>query len=70
MSLYQIERLKINYKTLEEFQKFQQVWSRKTVMLEDLQANIIENNSDSPFYGIYSEGSLDNELLVPDRSEV
>ena len=27
-------------------------------MLEELQANIIENNSESPFYGIYYGGSL------------
>lgn len=58
MSQYQIERLKINYKTLEEFQKFQEYGLEELSMLEDLQANIIENNSDSPFYGIYSDGSL------------
>ena len=27
-------------------------------MLEELQANIIENDSESPFYGIYYGGSL------------
>ncbi|WAA13697.1 N-acetyltransferase [Fervidibacillus halotolerans] len=48
-----VERLKINYKTLEEFKKFKEYGLQELSMLEDLEANIIENDSDSPFYGIY-----------------
>ncbi|MCS1350605.1 N-acetyltransferase [Mechercharimyces sp. CAU 1602] len=48
----QVERLKINYKTLEEFRKFQEYGLQELSMLEDLEANLIENDSDSPFYGI------------------
>jgi len=48
-----VERLLINYKTLEEFKKFKEYGLQELSMLEDLQANIIENDSDSPFYGIY-----------------
>ncbi|MDN4594950.1 N-acetyltransferase [Polycladomyces subterraneus] len=58
MSNYQVERLKINYKTLEEFQKFREYGLQELSMLEDLQANIIENDSNSPFYGIYLDGNL------------
>lgn len=49
----EVKRLLINYKTLEEFEKFQEYGLEELSMLEDLQANIIENDSNSPFYGIY-----------------
>lgn len=48
-----VERLLINYKTLEEFKKFKEYGLQELSMLEDLQANLIEDNSESPFYGIY-----------------
>lgn len=53
-----IEKLKINYKTLEEFKKFKEYGLQELSMLEDLEANIIENNSESPFYGIYFGNKL------------
>lgn len=48
-----VKRLLINYKTLEEFQKFKEYGLEELSMLEDLQANIIEDDSNSPFYGVY-----------------
>lgn len=48
-----VEKLKINYKTLEEFKKFREYGHQELSMLEDLEANIVENDSDSPFYGVY-----------------
>ncbi|RSK26928.1 N-acetyltransferase [Bacillus sp. HMF5848] len=53
-----IERLQINFKTLDEFKKFKEYGLQELSMLEDLQANIIENDSDSPFYGIYFGDAL------------
>ncbi|MEK5392095.1 N-acetyltransferase [Margalitia sp. FSL K6-0131] len=53
-----IERLKVNYKTLEEFKKFKEYGIQELSMLEDLQENIIEDNSESPFYGIYFADKL------------
>jgi GNAT superfamily N-acetyltransferase len=50
---HKVERLKINYKTLDEFKKFRQYGHQELSMLEDFQANLIENDSESPFYGIY-----------------
>lgn len=50
---YKVEKLKVNYKTLEEFKKFKEYGLQELSMLEDLEANIIENDSDSPFYGVY-----------------
>ena len=43
----------INYKTLEEFKKFKEYGIQELSMLEELKDNIIENDSNSPFYGIY-----------------
>ncbi|WP_078554871.1 N-acetyltransferase [Bacillus alkalicellulosilyticus] len=53
-----VERLVINYKTLEEFENFQEYGAAELSMKEDLQENIIENDSESPFYGIYFGNKL------------
>lgn len=55
---FKVERLKVNYKTLEEFKKFKEYGLQELSMLEDLQTNIIENDSASPFYGIYFSDKL------------
>ncbi|MDF2903864.1 MAG: hypothetical protein K0S25_1502 [Bacillus sp. (in: firmicutes)] len=52
------EKLKVNYKTLEEFTKFKEYGLQELSMGEDLEANIIENDSASPFYGIYFADKL------------
>ncbi|MBP2240019.1 GNAT superfamily N-acetyltransferase [Cytobacillus eiseniae] len=51
--MLKVEKLKVNYKTLEEFKKFREYGIQELSMLEDLEANIIEDDSASPFYGIY-----------------
>lgn len=51
-------RLNINYKTLEEFKKFRENGLEELSMLEDLQANLVEDDSSSPFYGIHHDGKL------------
>lgn len=48
-----VEKLKINFKTLEEFKKFKEYGAQELSMLEDLQTNMVEDDFDSPFYGIY-----------------
>lgn len=55
---YKVERLLANFKTMEEFKKFKEYGIQELSMLEDLEANIIENNSQSPFYGVYFGDSL------------
>lgn len=55
---YKVERLLVNFKTLEEFKKFKEYGIQELSMLEDLESNIIENNSQSPFFGIYYGDSL------------
>lgn len=56
--MMKVERLLINYKTLEEFKKFKEYGMQELSMLEELQENIIENDSSSPFYGIYFGDTL------------
>ena len=53
MDTAKVESLVINYKTLDEFKRFKEYGLQELSMFEDLQANIIENDSESPFYGIY-----------------
>ncbi len=48
-----VEKLLVNYKTLEEFKAFKEYGLQELSMLEDLESNIIENDSVSPFYGIF-----------------
>lgn len=48
-----VQKLKVNFKTLEEFKKFKEYGIQELSMLEDLEANMMEDKSDSPFYGIY-----------------
>lgn len=52
--MLKIERLLINFKTLEEFKRFKEYGMQELSMLEDLQDNIIENDSTSPFTGFTS----------------
>jgi len=54
----QVQRLQINYKTLEEFKRFRENGLEELSMMEDLKANLIEDSCESPFYGIYEEGKL------------
>lgn len=53
-----VQQLSINYKVLEEFKKFHEYGIQELSMLEDLQNDLIEDQSDSPFYGIYFEDKL------------
>ncbi|MFD1849155.1 N-acetyltransferase [Oceanobacillus bengalensis] len=53
-----VERLLINYKTLEMFKRFREYGHQELSMMEDLENKIVENNSRSPFYGIYFGNNL------------
>ncbi|MRG26964.1 N-acetyltransferase [Laceyella tengchongensis] len=64
MKTFQVEHLKINYKTLEQFTQFYEYGLQELSMLDDLRANLVENDSHSPFYGIYLEGELAARLSL------
>lgn len=63
-----VERLLVNYKTLEEFKKFKEYGLQELSMLGDLEDNIIENDSKSPFYGIYFGGKLVARMSLYERA--
>lgn len=68
MSQVKVERLLINYKTLEDFKRFQQYGNQELSMLEDLENNLVENDSKSPFYGIYYGDNLVARMSLYERS--
>ncbi|TDL35136.1 N-acetyltransferase [Jeotgalibacillus sp. S-D1] len=57
---FKVENLRINYKTLEDFNKFREIGLQELSMKEELETNMVENESESPFYGIY----LGNKLIA------
>ena len=65
---YKVERLLVNFKTMEEFKKFKEYGIQELSMLEDLEANIIENDSQSPFYGVYFGDSLVGRMSLYKKS--
>ncbi|MEQ6375226.1 N-acetyltransferase [Bacillaceae bacterium S4-13-58] len=58
MENLEVKRLLVNYKTLEEFKLFKEYGVQELSMMEDLQNNMVENDSESPFYGIYFGNKL------------
>ncbi len=63
-----VERLLINYKTLEDFKQFQAYGLQELSMLDDLKNNLVENDSESPFYGIYYGSTLVARMSLYERS--
>lgn len=54
MEIMPIEKLSINFKTLEDFKSFKEYGNQELQMLDDLTGSIVENDcKQSPFYGIY-----------------
>ncbi|WP_110112935.1 N-acetyltransferase [Bacillus sp. CGMCC 1.16541] len=66
---YEVKRLQINYKTLDEFKKFKEYGIQELSMLEDLNAKISENEINSPFYGIYLGDSLVARMSLYKRNK-
>ncbi|WP_458413998.1 N-acetyltransferase [Schinkia sp. CFF1] len=53
MEIIPIENLSINFKTLEDFKSFKEFGNQELQMFDDLRGSIVENDCNSPFYGIY-----------------
>src|SRR5699024_12789842 len=68
MSDVKVERLLINYKTLEDFKSFQEYGAQELSMHEDIENNLVENDRDSPYYGIYYGAILDDRMSLYKRS--
>ncbi|MCJ7839541.1 N-acetyltransferase [Lederbergia sp. NSJ-179] len=63
-----VQKLKINFKTLDEFKKFKEFGLQELSMIDDLQANMIEDDSHSPFYGIYFGDKLVARMSLYQRA--
>src|SRR5690625_3655409 len=68
MSDVRVERLLINYRTVEDLKSFQEYGEQELSMHEDLENNLIEYDSDSPFYGIYYGATLVARMSLLKRS--
>ncbi|TMW73113.1 N-acetyltransferase [Alteribacter natronophilus] len=53
VDIQEVKRLRINFKTLEEFENFREYGLQELSMKEDLEGNMVDNDEESPFYGIY-----------------
>lgn len=69
MTNLKVERLLINYKTLEDFKQFQAYGNQEESMLEDLKNEMVECDSESPFYGIYLADTLIARMSLYRRSK-
>ncbi|HZW68804.1 MAG TPA: N-acetyltransferase [Pseudogracilibacillus sp.] len=69
MSKVKVERLRINYKTLEDFKQFQAYGNQEESMLDDLRNEMVESDSHSPFYGIYFGNALVARMSLYQRSK-
>lgn len=69
MTKVKVERLLINYQTLEDFKQFQAYGNQEESMLEDLQNEMVESDSESPFYGIYFGNTLIARMSLYKRSK-
>lgn len=58
MSSSKVEKLTINYKTLDDFKLFKASEEENLKMCRDLEGEIIDNHIESNFYGIYYGGTL------------
>ena len=64
-----VKNLAINYKTAEEFKKFREYGSQELHMIEELEANVIDANIESPFYGIYQGDELAARMCLYRRED-
>lgn len=65
----QVKKLAINYKTAEEFKEFREYGSQELHMIDELEANMIDSNIESPFYGIYQGDNLVARMCLYRRED-
>ncbi|PAD39965.1 hypothetical protein CHH53_02820 [Terribacillus sp. 7520-G] len=60
MTFAKVEKLPVNYKTAEDFERFAAQGNAELSMLDEFRLSLIECEDDTLFYGIY----MDNELAA------
>lgn len=66
----EIVRLEINYKTEELFENFREFGNENLYMIEELNGQIIDASSDSPFYGIFVGETLAARMALLRKGDV
>jgi GNAT superfamily N-acetyltransferase len=64
-----VENLKINFKTIEEFKSFKEYGLEELSMIEELHISMVEDNTTSPFYGIYYGDRLTARMCLYVRED-
>lgn len=60
----EIKRLEINYKTDELFENFRAFGNKDLYMVNELNGQMIDASSDSPFYGIFVGDQLGARMAL------
>lgn len=60
----EIKRLEINYKTDELFENFRVFGNKDLYMVNELNGQMIDASSDSPFYGIFVGDQLGARMAL------
>lgn len=63
----EIKRLEINYKTDELFENFRAFGNKDLYMVNELNGQMIDASSDSPFYGIFVGDQLGARMALLKR---
>ncbi|MFJ6414035.1 GNAT family N-acetyltransferase [Terribacillus saccharophilus] len=58
MTFAKVEKLPVNYKTAEDFERFAAQGNAELSMLDEFQLSLIESDDDTLFYGIYMDKEL------------
>ncbi|MBO1198581.1 N-acetyltransferase [Staphylococcus simiae] len=65
-----IKHLEINYKTDELFENFREFGNKDLYMIDELNGQIIDASSDSPFYGIFVGEQLGARMALLRKGDV
>ena len=66
----EIKRLEINYKTDELFENFRAFGNKDLYMVNELNGQMIDASSDSPFYGIFVGDQLGARMALLKKCEI
>ncbi|HGW4209641.1 TPA: N-acetyltransferase [Staphylococcus aureus] len=66
----EIKRLEINYKTDELFENFRAFGNKDLYMVNELNGQMIDASSDSPFYGIFVGDQLGARMALLKKGDV
>ncbi|SNZ09339.1 hypothetical protein SAMN05421503_1185 [Terribacillus aidingensis] len=69
MTVAKVEKLPVNYKTAEDFERFAAQGNAELSMFDEFQLSLIESDDDTLFYGIYMDEQLAARMALTFVSE-